>query len=72
MIIKIKNNSKKQIEELLKLGLIQSSSSPHQSAAFMVRNRAKVLSDTARMVINYQRLNDNTWSNGYKIPTKDI
>lgn len=38
----------------------------------MVRNRAKVLRDKARMVINYQRVNDNTWLNGYKIPTKEI
>ena len=60
-----------QIEELLKNNLIKPSFSPHRSAAFLVRNHSEEKRGKARMVINYKRLNDNTYDDAYKIPNKD-
>ena len=60
-----------KIEELLQNNLIKPSFSPHRSAAFLVRNHSKEKRGKARMVINYKRLNDNTFDDAYKIPNKD-
>nr|UCJ01189.1 putative reverse transcriptase [Strawberry vein banding virus] len=62
---------KTQIEELLKLGIIRPSKSPHSSPAFMVRNHAEIKRGKARMVINYKKLNDNTKGDGYLLPNKE-
>ena len=45
---------KMHIEELLKLGAIRESRSPHRSAAFIVRNHAEEVRGKSRMVINYK------------------
>ena len=58
------------IEELLKLGAIRDSRSPHRSASFIVRNHAEIARGKSRMVINYKRLNDNTIDDAYNIPNK--
>ena len=60
-----------QIEELLQNNLIKPSFSPHRLAAFLVRNHSEEKRGKARMVINYKRLNDNTFDDAYKIPNKD-
>ena len=49
--------------------LIKSSFSPHRSSAFLVRNHNE--EKKTMMVINYKRLNDNTYDEAYKIPNKD-
>ena len=61
---------KMHIEELLKLGAIRESRSPHRSTAFIVRNNNKIARGKSRMVINYKRLNDNTIDDAYNIPNK--
>nr|CAE02744.2 OSJNBa0006B20.7 [Oryza sativa Japonica Group]CAH67571.1 H0315A08.1 [Oryza sativa] len=61
---------KMHIEELLKLGAIRESRSPHRSAAFIVRNHAEEVRGKSRMVINYKRLNNNTIEDAYNIPNK--
>jgi hypothetical protein len=61
----------KQINELLTLKLIQQSSSPHSSPAFIVRNHAEIKRGKARMVINYRKLNEYTKFDGYFIPTAE-
>ena len=58
------------IEELLKLGAIRESRSPHRSTAFIVRNNNEIARGKSRMVINYKRLNDNTIDDAYNIPNK--
>ena len=55
----------KQIKELLEKGLIRNSKSPHTSPAFMVRNYAEEKRGKVRMVINYEKLNDNTVFDSY-------
>lgn len=62
---------REQIQELLNLGAIQKSDSPHRSAAFMVRNHSEIKRGKARMVINYKRLNDNTEDDAYNLPDKE-
>ena len=37
----------------------------------MVRNHAEIKRGEARMVINYKRVNDNTYEDSYKIPNKE-
>lgn len=66
-----KEEFNKQINELLKLKLIQPSKSPHSSPAFMVRNHAEIVRGKARMVINYKKLNSNTIFDGYFLPHKE-
>ena len=61
-----------KIEELLQNNLIKPSFSPHRSAAFLVRNHSEEKRGKARMVINYKRLNDNTYDDAYKISNKDF
>lgn len=65
-----KEDFKMQIKELVELGVIRRSTSKHRSAAFMVRNLNEIVRGKARMVINYKRLNDNTRTDGYKLPDK--
>jgi hypothetical protein len=47
------------IEELLKLGGIRESQSPHRLASLIFRNHAEIARGNSRMVFNYKRLNDN-------------
>ncbi|KAA3485339.1 RNA-directed DNA polymerase-like protein [Gossypium australe] len=61
-----------QIKELLDKGLIEETTSPHSSPAFMVRNHAEIKRGKARMAINYKRLNQNTIFDGYFIPRKEV
>lgn len=58
-----------QIKELLKMGLIRSSASPHSSLVFMVRNDLQ--KKKPRMVINYKKLNSFTILDGYFLPNKE-
>ena len=60
-----------QIEELLQNNLIKPSFNPHRSSTFLVRNHNEEKRGKARVVINYKRLNDNTYDDAYKIPNKD-
>ena len=60
-----------KIEELLQNNLIKPSFSSHRSSTFLVRNHNKEKQGKARMVINYKRLNNNTYDDAYKIPNKD-
>lgn len=60
---------KEQIKKLEKLGCIRRSNSMHKSPSFFVyKNEVKA---DPRMVINYKRLNDNTFDNSYTLPHKD-
>jgi len=61
---------KMHIEELLKLGAIRESRSPHRSTAFIVRNHTEEVRGKSRMVINYKRLNNNIVDDAYNIPNK--
>ena len=58
------------IEELLKLGAIRESRSPHRSTAFIVKTNNEIARGKLRMVINYKRLNDNIIDDAYNIPNK--
>ncbi|ALN12435.1 polyprotein [Vaccinivirus cadovaccinii] len=58
----------RQLEEQLKLELIQPSKSPHSSPAFCVRNHAEIKRQKARIVINYKELNRVTKDDGYFLP----
>ena len=58
---------KTQIEELLQLKVIRRSTSRHKSPAFIVNNHSEQKRGKSRMIINYKRLNDNS----YKIPNKE-
>jgi hypothetical protein len=58
------------IEELIKLGAIRESRSPHRSTAFIVRKHNEIVREKSRIVINYKRLNDNTVDDAYNIPNK--
>ena len=68
---KDKEDYKTRINDLLKLGVIRRSDSPHRSAAFLVNKHSEQKRGKSRMVINYKRLNDNTEDDGYDIPTKE-
>lgn len=57
-----------QIKELLDLGVIAKSKSPHFSPAFMVRKRSEQKRGKPRMVVDYKRLNKNTVGDGYLLP----
>ena len=58
------------ISELLKLGVIRRSSSPHRSPAFIVRKHSEIVRGKSRMVIDYRKLNENTMTDAYDIPDK--
>nr|QUQ60708.1 polyprotein [Cacao mild mosaic virus] len=65
----------KQVDSLLKLGVIRPSKSPHRTTAFLVKSGTTVDTKTGketkgkeRMVFNYQRLNDNTEKDQYPLP----
>ena len=62
----------KQIKVLLDKRLIRNSKSPHTSFAFMVRNHAEEIREKIRMVINYEKFNDNIVFDGYYIPNKTV
>lgn len=49
-----------QINELLKMKLIEPSNSPFMSPAFLVENEAERRRGKKRMVINYKKVNDLT------------
>ena len=53
-----------QIKELLNLGIIVPSKSPHSSLAFLVENEAERRRGKKRMVINYKALNKETIDDG--------
>ena len=59
------------INDLLKLGVIRRSMSPHRSATFLVNKHSEHKRGKSRIVINYKRLNDNAKDDGYDIPTKE-
>lgn len=61
----------KQIKELLDLGVIEPSTSPHSSPAFLVENHSEIKRGKRRMVINYKELNKFTIDDGYFLPHKD-
>lgn len=58
----------KQINELLALGLITASKSPHMSPAFLVENAAEIRRGKKRMVINYKKINDATNDDSHNLP----
>ena len=59
-----------QIKKLLDKGLIRNNKSSHTSLAFMLRNHAKEKREKTRIVINYNKRNDNIDFNSYYIPNK--
>jgi hypothetical protein len=61
---------KMHIEELIKLGAIRESTSPHRSTVFIIKNYNEIVKSKSRMVINYKRLNDNIVDHAYNIPNK--
>ena len=58
------------INELLKLGVIQKSTSRHRRLAFILNKHSEKASRKSRMVINYRRLIKNTIDDAYDIPDK--
>ena len=58
------------ISELLKLGVVQKSTSRHRSTVFIVNKHSEQVRGKSRMVIDYRRLNDNTIDDAYDIPDK--
>ena len=61
-----------QVEELLQNNLIRPNFSPHRSSVFLLRDHNEEKKrGKARMIINYKRLNDNTYDDAYKNPNKD-
>jgi hypothetical protein len=42
----------------------------HRSAAFIVKKHSEIVRSKSCMVINYERLNDNTVDDAYNIPNK--
>ena len=68
---KDREDYKTHINDLLKLGVIRRSDSPHRSAVFLINKHSEQKRGKSRMVINYKRLNDNTEDDGYDIPTKE-
>ena len=63
---------KSHIKSLLDLKVIEPSTSPHRSPAFIVNKHSEQKRGKSRMVYNYKRLNDNTVIDGYTIPSKDV
>ncbi|UME39644.1 reverse transcriptase [Pueraria virus A] len=61
----------KQITELLELGVICKSKSPHFSPAFLVMKHSEQKRGKARMVINYKKVNAATKGDGYLLPNKE-
>nr|WNH14479.1 reverse transcriptase [Physostegia virginiana caulimovirus 2] len=57
-----------QIKELLDLGVIIPSMSPHQSPAFLVENEAEKRRGKKRMVVNYKAINEATVGDGHNLP----
>jgi len=63
---------KKQIEELLKMNLIEPSVSHYSSSAFLVRNHSEIVRGKERMVINYKPLNAITQSFHYPLRRQEV
>jgi len=63
---------KNHIKALLQLKVIEPSTSPHRSPAFIVNKHSEQKRGKTRMIYNYKRLNDNTQIDGYTIPSKDV
>ena len=61
-----------QIKELLKKGLIRPSKGSCSSPAYMVMNETEKRRNKARMIINYEKLNQFTKTNNYFLRSKDI
>ena len=61
---------KTHINDLLKLGVIRRSDSPHRSVAFLMNKHSEQKRGKSRMIINYKKLNDNTKDDGYDIPKR--
>ena len=59
------------INELLELKVIIKNASRHRSPVFIINNHSEQKRDKSRMVINYKRLNGNTFDNSCKISNKD-
>lgn len=59
-----------QLKELLDLGIISESTSPHSSPAFLVRKHNEIKRGKARMVIDYRELNKKIVFDGYFLPYK--
>lgn len=57
-----------QIEELLKMQLIEPSESHYACSAFLVRNHSEIVRGKPRMVINYKPLNAITQNFNYPLP----
>lgn len=61
----------KQIKELLELGVIRPSKSPHSSPCFLVNKHSEQKRGKPRLVINYKALNEATKGDGYLLPNKE-
>lgn len=61
-----------QIQELLKMQLIEPSESHYASSAFLVRNHSKIVSGKPQMVINYKPLNAITHNFNYPLPRPEV
>ena len=61
-----------QIEELLDKKLIEETNGPYSSPAFMVRNHSEIKREKARIVVNYERLNEQLEFDRYFISRKDV
>ena len=59
-IEKDREDYKTHINDLLKLGVIRRSYSPHRLTTFLVNKHSEQKRGKSMMVINYKRLNDNT------------
>nr|QVY19275.1 p194 [Agapanthus tungrovirus] len=68
-----KEEFRKQIDEMLKQGLIYPAKPDcrHRSAAFIVRNHSEEKRGKARIVYNYKRLNDIMETDPFNLPHKN-
>nr|AXB54821.1 polyprotein [Pinus nigra virus 1] len=61
-----------QIQELLKMQLIEPSESHYACSAFLVRNHSEIVRGKPRMVINYKPLNAITQNFNYPLPRPEV
>ena len=64
--------TKKQIEVLFNLRLVEPSVSHYSCSAFLVRNHSEIIRGKARMVTNYKPLNAITQSFHYPLPRQEV